>query len=517
MSREHERSEVQAPEPAVSPTAPAPAAATPVAGVLALQRSAGNAAVSRALARQAAPPATASPIVAGPGGAPPQAVPVVGPSTGDAATDLAAADAFHKSGVRGPQAIQSSSGIGAFSATYTPSTDTLKITVKGSVVFEPGIKPKGSGFEVGDPGLAPVLTRIPPPGPRRTAFIAAFQWTTAEEAPFLADLARVVGDAWKGKHEFHVNRPQWEWIGAKVDIDIQVRKQEDTGRAPDDHFSIKTVKVPKPGSGEAELRGDEQVNSEVAGDADRTNAFDGNMTLGSEDIHPSAQPLLATVPVFFAHDSATVTARERRKIRAFARRWQGAAPGTAGSRPAKVQLNAMTTASGSDVYNEGLAQRRADAVTAELTAAGFNNVATRVTADPQGEGPASGSEEARFRRVDMVPDGGQAQTVAVHEFGHAFGLDDEYGAEFGAGRPAAGTPVAHDDATKKMTDASGNPLGGAVVENNNNVMSVGGEVQAQHYSTFHEALRAITGIEEWALGPKQARPAPSGAPPQGGP
>jgi hypothetical protein len=39
-------------------------------------------------------------------------------------------------------------------------------------------------------------------------------------------------------------------------------------------------------------------------------------------------------------------------------------------------------------------------------------------------------------------------------------------------------------------------------------MSVGGEVQAQHYSTFHEALRAITGIEEWALGAKQARPGP---------
>jgi outer membrane protein OmpA-like peptidoglycan-associated protein len=479
--------------------------------VLALQRSAGNAAVSRALvARQAAPPApaVASPIVAGPGGAPPQAVPVVGPTTGDPAADLAAADTFHKSGVRGPQAIQSTSGIGGFSATYSPGSDSLTITIKGSVVFEHGIKPKGSGFEVGDPGLAPVLARMPPPGPRRTAFIAAFQWTTAEEAPFLTDLARVVRDGWQGKHEFHVNRPQWQWIGAKVNVDIQVRKQEATGRAADDHFSIKTVKVPPPGSGEAELRRDEQVNSEVAGDADRTNAFDQNMTLGSQDINPSARPLLATVPVFFAHDSAAVTAAERRKIRGFARRWQGAAPGTAGSRPASVELNAMTTASGSDAYNADLAQRRADAVRAELTAAGFNNVATRVTANPQGETPAAGSEEARFRRVDMVPDGGKAQNVAVHEFGHAFGLDDEYGAEFGAGRPAAGTPVAHDAATKKMTDAGGNALPGAVVENNNNIMSVGGEVQPQHYSTFHEALRAVTGIEEWALGPKQARPAP---------
>jgi outer membrane protein OmpA-like peptidoglycan-associated protein len=521
MGAEHERTEAQPPQPAAPTATPAaPAAATPVASVLALQRSAGNAAVSRALlARQAAPataPATPSPIVAGPGSAPPQAVPVVGPPTGDAARDLAAADAFHASGVRGPQAIQSSSGIGGFSATYTPSTDTLKITIKGSVKFEDGIKAVGSGFVAGDPGLAGVLARMPPPGPRRTAFLAAFQWTPAEETPFLTDLARVVQNGWKEKHEFHVNRPQWQWIGAKVTVDIQVRKQADTGRAPDDHFSIKTVKVPPEGAGEANLHADEQVNSEVAGDADRTNAFDQNMTLGSQDIHPSARPLLRTIPVFFGHDSDVIHPAERTKIRRFAARWQGAAPGTAGSRPARVDLNAMTTASGTDAYNAGLAQRRADAVRAELTAAGFNNVATRVTANPQGEGPAGGSENANFRRVDMVPDGGQAQNVAVHEFGHAFGLGDEYGAEFGAGRPAAGTPVAHDAATRRMTDASGAGLPGAVVENNNNIMSVGGEVQPQHYSTFHEALRAITGIEEWALGPKQARPAPA-APAPGGP
>ena len=484
------------------------------------KRAAGNAAVSRALlARQAAPPAAPpafNPVVAGPGGAP------AAGRAGRRAVDRRSRARPRRrrripsSGVRGPQAIQSSSGIGGFSATYTPSSDTLKITIKGSVQFEHGIKAKGGGFEVGDPGLAKVLTRMPPPGPRRTAFIAAFQWTPAEETPFLTDLARVVQDGWKEKHEFHVNRPQWQWIGAKVTIDIQVRKQADTGRAPDDHFSIKTVKVPPEGKGEAFLHRGEGVNSQVAGDADRTNAFDQNMTLGSQDIHPSARPLLATVPVFFAHNSDVVTAAERNKIKRFAGKWQGAAPGTAGSRPAKVDLNAMTTASGSDAYNADLAQRRADAVRTELNAAGFNNVATRVTSNPQGEGPAAGSEDAKFRRVDMIPDGGQAQTVAVHEFGHAFGLDDEYGAEFGAGRPAPGTAVDHDAATKKMTDASGNNLPGAVVENNNNIMSVGGEVQAQHYSTFHEALRAITGIEEWALGPKQARPAPA-APPPGGP
>ena len=244
--------------------------------------------------------------------------------------------------------------------------------------------------------------------------------------------------AWGGQFEFHVNRPQWQWIGARVVVDIQVRKQEAAGRAADDHFSIKSVKTPPEGAGPNELQGREGVNSQVAGDNDRTNAFDQNMTLSSQDILPSKNPLLATVPVFFEHDKSDIRPAERTKIRNFASKWQGAAPGTAGSRPASVELKAMTTASGSDVYNQGLAQRRADAVKAELAAAGFNSVNTRVAETPLGETPAAGSEDANFRRVDMIPDGGGAQTVAVHEFGHAFGLDDEYGAEFGAGRPAAG-------------------------------------------------------------------------------
>jgi outer membrane protein OmpA-like peptidoglycan-associated protein len=542
MGAEPERVESPQAEPAQVPEAapaaapglaPGPAGAGSIGAMLALQRSAGNAAVARAvrdgrlapgaamLGRQAAPPAAPpafNPVVAGPGGAAPQAVPVVGPSTGDPARDLAAADAFHAGPVRGPQAIQSSSGIGGFSASYSPATDTLTIIIKGSVQFEDGIKAQGAAFVPGDPGLAGAVARMPPPGPRRDAFLAAFQWTAAEQAPFLTGLETVVEGAWGGAHQFHVNRPQWEWIGASVTVDVQVRAQAAAGRAADDHFSIKAVKTPPEGAGPNELHGREGVNSQVAGDNDRTNAFDQNMTLSSQDILASQSALLRTIPIFFAHNSFVVQPAERTKIRNFASRWQGAAPGTAGSRPASVELKAMTTASGTDEYNQELAQKRADAVKAELAAAGFNNAATRVAETPLGETAAAGSENASFRRVDMIPDGGRAQTVAVHEFGHAFGLDDEYGAEFGAGRPAAGTAVSHDAATKKMTDAGGANLPGAVVENNNNIMSVGTVVQPQHYSTFHEALRAITGIEEWALGAKAARPGGApGAPAPGAP
>ena len=74
-----------------------------------------------------------------------------------------------------------------------------------------------------------------------------------------------------------------------------------------------------------------------------------------------------------------------------------------------------------------------------------------------------------------------------------------------------------------MTDASGTNLGGSVNENNADIMSLGNKVGAQHYSMFHSALCEITGITQWALGPKKARwapsstgtPAPSAPPPPG--
>ena len=85
--------------------------------------------------------------------------------------------------------------------------------------------------------LAGLATAMPPPGPARTAYIKKYQWDPAEKAPWLTKLKSTVESVWSagGRFEFFVNQPDWEWVGAKVKIDIQVAEKLSSGGtdAPD--------------------------------------------------------------------------------------------------------------------------------------------------------------------------------------------------------------------------------------------------------------------------------------------
>jgi hypothetical protein len=97
------------------------------------------------------------------------------------------------------------------------------------------------------------------------------------------------------------------------------------------------------------------------------------------------------------------------------------------------------------------------------------------------------------RGVHLTLGDGKAQVVAAHEFGHLFGLPDEYAAPF----RAPGTRADDNDAAAKM--GGPNAPSGALVENNDNIMSEGSVVRPQHYSAFLDALRKVTGLSEWRL------------------
>ena len=96
---------------------------------------------------------------------------------------------------------------------------------------------------------------------------------------------------------------------------------------------------------------------------------------------------------------------------------------------------------------------------------------------------------------------GAAQTVAAHEAGHMFGLDDEY---TGAGDYNAGKKTEHTD----IAAAAGHT--GAMHAKSDAIMSGGKEVKPHHYVTFLDALKQVSAMQEWDYGPAQKVNPPSG-------
>jgi hypothetical protein len=132
--------------------------------------------------------------------------------------------------------------------------------------------------------------------------------------------------------------------------------------------------------------------------------------------------------------------------------------------------------------DEANARTRFTDVTAQVVAGGMANAATRMQFEYAGTGDD----------VTLVMGTGNQQVIAAHEAGHMFGLGDEYDSAFGGG--ATGTAV---DSTLGPNQG----LPGAVTENTDSMMSLGNVVRPQHYATFLEGLKHVTGMQEWVFGP----------------
>ncbi|HEX8275598.1 MAG TPA: DUF4157 domain-containing protein [Longimicrobiaceae bacterium] len=410
---------------------------------------------------------------------------------------LAAADAFVAHGRYGPQDVLGGGGLGGFTAFYDPldGDGVLTVQLRTAVRFHDSLTVSPGGAVV--PGLTtPAFRRLAArlsalPRARRAEAVARYQWTPAErgnDGTWISTLVPLVRDAWSGQHRFFLNLPHHEWIGAQVRIDVQA---EDRERTPADHMQLDAWKVP-----ETESLEDFGLHHQVHMGSD-TDPRDQTMQLASTNLQPKYDMLRLALP--FAPGSAAVVGRARE----LADRWIGLMNG-AGRHPAHQETSVVvdahaSAAEGASAAGADLARRRAEAVRDYLSAHGFRDVAGRVTLavrDPAGSAPAD-------RRVDLVADGGERRIVALHEFGHAFGLDDEY-SDPRRGRPLGAEPQ-HDEMARQMTDMNGARLPGAVVEQNAGVMSWGNQVRPRHYATFHHALTRVTSQFEWALGTRSAR------------
>jgi len=397
-----------------------------------------------------------------------------------------------------PQGIVGAGGIGGFDAQYRPDSvdgdGVLDIKQGVAVEFKDTLV-LGGGAIVPHPDLpvTPAITALAarinaiPIPLLRTAVLSAYQWTPAERTPWLNNLKSLIETTWGGQHSFFLNKPRWNWLGASVAVKLDIGAR---AKAAGDHMATETYKMP---TGESLRTYD--ISHEV-GSGSGMDAYDQTMRLASTTTGPKEYDLLRE-SVLFGDNSDVLTPAATGTLDAFINKFNGATANAA-HQEVRVEIVGHTSASGSESYNQDLSRRRAEAVRDYLAANGFANTASRVTLTPRGETAADQTQPklANDRRVDLIVDGGARMITAAHEWGHAFGLDDEYL----TGGTNIGDPVAHDAMAKAMTDAGGAPLPGAIKEHNAGIMSFGTEVRPRHYATFHHALTTVTAQSPWSLG-----------------
>lgn len=397
-----------------------------------------------------------------------------------------------------PQGIIGAGGRGGFDAQYKPDPvageGVLDIKQGVAVEFKDTLVASGGAIAPHpDLPVTPAITALAarinaiPIPLLRSAVLASYQWTPAERAPWIAHLKSVIESTWGGQHRFFLNKPRWNWLGASVAVTLDIGAR---AKAAGDHMVTETYKMP---TGESLRTYD--ISHEVAYGSG-ADAYDQTMRLASTTTGPKEYDLLRE-SVAFGDNSDVLTPAATGTLDAFINKFNGATAAAA-HQEVRVEIVGHASASGSETHNLDLSRRRAEAVRDYLANNGFANTASRVTLTPRGETEADQSRPklASDRRVDLIVDGGQRMITAAHEWGHAFGLDDEYL----TGGTNIGDPVGHDAMAKAMTDAGGNPLPGAIKEHNAGIMSFGTEVRPRHYATFHHALTTVTAQSPWSLG-----------------
>ncbi len=404
---------------------------------------------------------------------------------------------------------------GGFDAEYDPKTGELKIIMRCAVDFIDGIGRDGKprkGLEKQAERIKKITSDI-----KRQDELAKFQWAAPEDAKEKVDFRKGVEAQiepfWSGKHEFFLRKKGWSWLGAKVAVDLRI---DNKSRMTDQHLLIKPVKVPADVSLGANVEPGQLTNA-------RDQVMNVTSNLGAEGSFLKHQ-------VFFDVNVRKVEGKAATNLQAIIDTFKGAetsaGSGVADSRSiqTKVTLTGHASSTGAAEYNQKLSEDRAQAVEDFMRGHGFVNVEKRTTSSGEGETGAAPGENKQDRRVDITIGDGNSQNTIRHEFGHAFGLGDEYastplvspGLTPAQGTPNMGDDATHDNLVKNMVDAGGHPLAGAVCEPTDSIMSVGDVIRPQHYATFHAALTQITQPEgPWALGPPTGKkdPLPGAAAP----
>jgi outer membrane protein OmpA-like peptidoglycan-associated protein len=377
-------------------------------------------------------------------------------------------------GPYGPQEILPETGLGGFSAAYDPARGKLVVTMRTGIHFVSPVT------ESGDPTQAkfqPISDWVK----QNPELLPDYRWSDEAMATYEADLRSLIEQQWGGKFAFSLPWDGWEEIRAAVEVDIQLVRTEQ--RLEGQHLFLEVVKL-QPGS----TLEDEHLRTNTQ-PKDSSRNDDQTMQLGSNDLGPRAET--RSVAVWYEQGEHTVNQDGQDKL-AWLAEVTRSDPSFSGTEPFSAEVVGYASEQGDATFNQVLSEQRAQGVATELERLGFSGA---IHAEGRGEEQATGNA-SHDRRTTVIVGDGRGQNAAIHEFGHAFGLGDEYETP----RGPTGSPATHDDLVKRMRDELGQPLPGAIHEPNEGVMSHGDEIRPQHYATFFQALTDLTGIDVWRIG-----------------
>ncbi|HMN99161.1 MAG TPA: OmpA family protein [Miltoncostaeaceae bacterium] len=437
--------------------------------MLALQREAGNAAVSRLVARQ-------------PVGAPP------GPVAGADLADFMSRSYIMKN-------VHPSTGRGLFDVAYEPTTGEMTVTVRVCFNFKTG--------NILDPDWLAAVGGFAGIG-RRGWKAEDFIWTDEEKAAWAEKAIGEVQNAWSEQYVFHSQKPGWESLPAvHVNVLIQQGPADksqwvlDVNKYPVDSGLSEAMTIPDPGSAQskghlAEGSRDEGGILGLDRDSHSTSTTDRARYGQVDTDNPGI--------VFFDQGKSAVTGTDLADLQKF-----GATLGASDMPPFPVTVTGHASSEGEEKKNLKLSEDRARNVANEIVKAGAKVQPTVVAKGEQGA-----TEDPTWRMVEIdVKDFTSSQTTVVHEFGHILGLGDEYSTADATPptRRPVGTPVAHSALAQRLIPGQ-QPI---VAHESDSIMSTGESVRPYHYVTFLEALGTVTGTTgTWGI-----RPGPGGPGRQG--
>jgi outer membrane protein OmpA-like peptidoglycan-associated protein len=459
-------------EPAVPVALPAQEARAPAAMMLDLQRSAGNAAVARMLQRRATlmrqDTATCSPA------------------------DQAKLDEL-LSKTYTQEDFHPSTGRGLFDAIYAPGDGKLTITV--GITFK---------FVNGNPADPTWVASVGGPAVAATYKPEQFNWTKEEQDNWKANAIAKITATWGHQYVFFTQKACWTDKLPPVGVGIEIVERPESGEGKS-HFVTTVNKWPTepgleesvtpPGTADQSTARFQESAADGIENPDKDHFVRDTSTRARYGQVNTDNPGTISFPQNAREPSAT----DKSNLRKF-----GATLGAPDMPPFPITVTGHSSAEGRPEYNQTLSEDRARNVSNEIVAGGAQKQPTLVAVGATGAGPTPD-----WRRVDITVGKFEAdQTTIAHEFGHMFGLGDEYPTPDG-GKRDVGTTVAHSALAQRLIPGQ-QPI---LAHHSDDIMSNGEAVRPHHYVTFLEVLGKTTGTEgTWDIRPASPGPGDFPAP-----